>query len=114
MISASKAMAFAISFAATPLVATAADTVFKLPAETARLKQAPGLELANANCILCHSVDYISTQPRLNAAQWRASVLKMQAKYGAPIATNNVDLLVDYLAKHYGNGTTTNAPPRTR
>jgi sulfite dehydrogenase len=105
----SRLIALAFSFAA-PLLAAAADTSFKLPPETARLKPGPGLELIHANCLLCHSMDYISTQPRLNAAQWRASVLKMQAKYGAPIATNKVDALVDYLAKYYGSGIATNLP----
>jgi mono/diheme cytochrome c family protein len=79
----------------------AADKTFKLPPEISTLKTGPGLELVQANCLLCHSADYISTQPRLTAVQWRASVLKMQAKYGAPIATNNVDALVEYLAKNY-------------
>jgi len=81
--------------------APAGDKPLKLPPEISTLKPGPGLELVKANCLLCHSADYISTQPRLTPAQWRASVLKMQAKYGAPIATNNVDALVEYLAKNY-------------
>ena len=88
----------------------AADAVdFTLPLETARLKTAPGVEVANGNCMLCHSVDYISTQPRLNAAQWRAAINKMREKYGAPIATNRVDELVAYFAQNYGAGTNTPA-----
>ena len=109
----SRTIALAIAFAGL-LLAAAADTGLKLPPETARLKPGPGLELMNANCLLCHSADYVSTQPRLNAAQWRASVLKMQAKYGAPIATNNVDALVDYLAKNYGGGSGRNSPSKTK
>jgi hypothetical protein len=89
----------------------AADTTdFTLPLETARLKTAPGVEVANGNCMLCHSVDYISTQPRLNAAQWRATVTKMREKYGAPIATNRVDDLVTYFVQNYGP--VTNAPAK--
>ena len=103
-----------LSFAALALLAAAADTSFKLPPETARLKPGPGLEIVSANCMLCHSVDYISTQPRLTAAQWRASVLKMQAKYGALIATNKVDALVDYLAKNYGTAAATSALPQLK
>lgn len=96
------------------LVATAAETSFKLPPETAKLKPGPGVELAGANCLLCHSPDYISTQPRLTAPQWRASVLKMQSKYGAPIKTNHVDALVNYLAANYGVAAPTNAPATPR
>lgn len=84
------------------MLGSAAEVVFSLPPETARLKAAPGADLAIANCSLCHSADYISTQPRLTRVVWKAEVTKMQQKYGAPISTNNVDALVDYLTKNYG------------
>jgi hypothetical protein len=80
----------------------AADKEFKLPGETARLRPGPGAELASASCLLCHSADYISTQPPMTAAAWQAAVIKMQEKYGAPIPTNAVPQLVAYLAKTYG------------
>ena len=84
-------------------VAVGADEQrFKLPPETARLKSGPGVELAGANCLLCHSADYISTQPRLERAGWQSEVVKMREKFGAPIATNRVDALVDYLTANYG------------
>ena len=75
---------------------------FQLPPETTKLKPGPGADLATAQCLLCHSADYISTQPRLTRAAWNAAVLKMKDKYGAPINTNTVPRLVDYLAKSYG------------
>jgi hypothetical protein len=85
----------------------AAEGSFRLPPETAKLKAGAGVEFATASCLLCHSADYISTQPRLTEAQWRANILKMQAKYGAPIKTNQIEALVSYFAKNYG----TEAPP---
>jgi hypothetical protein len=54
------------------------------------------------HCALCHSFDYIATQPRLSRAGWTASVEKMRAKYGAPIPTNDVPALVNFLVKHHG------------
>ena len=54
------------------------------------------------HCALCHSFDYIATQPRLSRTGWAASVEKMRAKYGAPIPTNDVPALVSYLVKHLG------------
>ena len=45
---------------------------------------------------------------RLFVAQWRASLVKMQTKYEAPIAWHNVDALVDYFARNYGSGVLTN------
>jgi mono/diheme cytochrome c family protein len=111
MRSTSKAIVLTTAFAAAALFVAAAETPFTFPPETARLKPGTGVELASSQCVLCHSVDYISTQPRLSAAQWRAAVVKMQTKYGAPIATNNVDALVDYLATTYGSGGVKNTPP---
>ena len=51
---------------------------------------------------MCHSHEYISTQPPFTRDQWKASVAKMQQKYGAPIAPEAVDALLDYLAQAYG------------
>jgi len=75
---------------------------WKLPAETEKLKPGRGAELAAANCLLCHSADYVSTQPPLTRSAWKTTVEKMRVRYGAPIATNRVDDLVEYLATAYG------------
>jgi cytochrome c553 len=84
-------------------VMLAADAKFTLPPETTQLKPGPGAELVTAQCLLCHSADYISTQPRLSRVQWQAGVIKMQQKYGAPITTNSIERLVDYLSSNYGS-----------
>lgn len=84
------------------VITLAAEKTITLPAETATLKPGPGVELVTSQCLLCHSADYISTQPRLTRAAWKAEVVKMQQKYGAPIMTNNIEALADYLARNYG------------
>lgn len=81
--------------------AIAADQ-WRLPDEKPSFKSAPGAELAQANCIMCHSHEYITTQPPFTREQWKASVTKMQQKYGAPIVPEAVDPLLDYLAGNYG------------
>ena len=93
----------AVAFAATAAVprAVAAER-FELPSETATFKPGPGVEAAKAQCLLCHSADYVSTQPRLPRAFWKANVQKMKEKFGAPIPTDQVDTLVEYLATTYG------------
>jgi len=78
---------------------------WKLPAETARLKPGPGVEFATANCLLCHSADYISMQPPLDRAGWQATVQKMREKYGAPLPADKVDAVAEYLAGQYGKTT---------
>jgi mono/diheme cytochrome c family protein len=94
--------------------APAAETRLTLPPETAKLKPGEGAELATAQCLLCHSADYIATQPRLVRPAWKASVQKMQQKYGAPIPADKVEALVDYLTRNYGAEGATNAPPAVK
>jgi sulfite dehydrogenase (cytochrome) subunit B len=99
-----------VALATLCFIARAAETQFTLPPETAKLKPGPGSELVTSQCLLCHSADYISTQPRLTRTAWTAEVNKMKQKYGAPISTNNVDQLVEYLTVNYGKENPTNQP----
>jgi len=75
---------------------------YSLPPETAGFKNGPGVELAIAQCLLCHSADYVSTQPRLSRTAWKASVVKMRDKYGAPLPEDKIEAMADYLVKTYG------------
>lgn len=75
---------------------------WKVPTDRPDLKKAPGLELLVGNCVLCHSTDYIVTQPPLTRAQWEAGVMKMRARFGATFPTNVVPPIVDYLSQNYG------------
>jgi hypothetical protein len=78
-------------------------TTLSIPPEKAFFKPGPGSEIANAQCLMCHSADYITTQPpTLSRTTWKAIVLKMKNTYGAPIVDVQVEPLVEYLAKHYG------------
>jgi hypothetical protein len=75
----------------------------ELPPETARLAPGPGVEAASAYCTICHSVDYITTQPRgMPKAFWSAIVLKMKKAYGAPLPDDQIEPLTDYLDTVYG------------
>jgi sulfite dehydrogenase len=77
----------------------------ELPAETASFKPGPGSEIANGQCLVCHSVEYVTTQPALPRAYWSFSVKKMRDKFGAPIPEDQVDPLVNYLSVNYGSET---------
>lgn len=79
-----------------------AESKWELPPDDTRFKPGPGVELAMANCVICHSSDYIATQPPLDRAAWGAIVQKMREKYGAPVLTNNVEAIVQYLSSTYG------------
>jgi sulfite dehydrogenase len=86
----------------------AAALDIQLPPETGAFKQDVGAEIANGQCLTCHSVEYVVIQPPMQRAFWKAEVQKMQQKYGAPIPEAQVEAVVDYLTKNYGvttNGT---------
>ena len=82
--------------------ALAAELKITLPTETTVLRPGKGIELAQANCFTCHSVDYIQTQPPMPRKFWEAEVKKMREKYGAPTPEETVPTLVDYLTATYG------------
>ncbi len=86
------------------VVASAAGLKIDLPKEQAEYKPGPNVELVNARCRICHSADYVRTQPpNLPRAAWAAEVTKMKKVFGAPIADSEVDLLADYLVNAYGS-----------
>jgi mono/diheme cytochrome c family protein len=83
-----------------------ADTLrIDLPQETATLKPGAGADAANGQCLICHSAEYITTQPRDKPlAFWKAEVAKMKKVYGAPIPDDQIDSLAEYLTRSYGTG----------
>lgn len=67
------------------------------------LKDGPGKQLVEANCTMCHSLDYIQmNSPFLDRKGWEASVNKMIKAMGAPVAEGDAQKIVDYLAAQYG------------
>lgn len=64
-----------------------------------RMFEGPGADAANNNCLACHSVGMVLTQPPLSRQTWEAEVAKMRNVYKAPIANEDVTPIVDYLSK---------------
>ena len=73
-----------------------------LPSTQPSLRPGDGAGLVTSQCSLCHSLDYIATQPALTRAQWTAGIEKMRTRFGAPIQTNQVSALAEYLTRNYG------------
>ncbi len=98
-----------IAFAALGLglamvAAHARPLAITLPADTSALKPGANVELVQADCAACHSLDYILTQPqgeKFKKDFWQAEVTKMINVYGAPIPAGDVPRIVDYLAENY-------------
>ena len=94
--------AVALSLAA----AVAAQQIsIKLPEDNAlsQLKPGPAEEIVRRNCSLCHSTDYIVTQPHLDASRWESEVTKMIQVFGAPINSSDAKIIAEYLAGNYGS-----------
>ena len=69
------------------------------PAELSK----PDATLVVANCSGCHSLDYITTQPRGKGPQyWRDAVKKMVDVYKAPVSASDAEAVSAILAKKFG------------
>lgn len=73
-----------------------------LPTIPPDLKEGAGKDKTMVFCAICHSVDYISMQPRLPAKNWDALVQKMIKVFGAPITEEDAKTISSYLAAQYG------------
>ena len=60
-------------------------TTLELPADEEMFPEGPAGDLLNANCLACHSVSMVTTQPVLSSKQWQANVEKMRSVFKAPI-----------------------------
>ena len=98
-----------VAFAAilgTAGIATAGSKTITLPPDGVQLKASPlpGYTKAQSNCVACHSAEYMLYQPP-NAARpyWNNMVQRMKTVFKAPIADEDMPVIVDYLVKTYGN-----------
>ena len=90
-------------FVAAAFAASATNVRIELPSEPGPFKEGPGSELANRQCLTCHSREYVTTQPLLGRQYWKSAVEKMQVKFGASIPPSEVEALVTYLVTTYGD-----------
>jgi hypothetical protein len=74
----------------------------ELPPETGTYRNAPGVELAQAFCLNCHSTEYTEYQPPLPATYWQGTVKKMKEKFGAILPDEVIAPLTQYLVDAYG------------
>ena len=63
----------------------------------------PASEVVVNNCSACHSLDYITTQPRGKGEQfWRDAVVKMVNVYKAPLSPEDADAVATELGRKFG------------
>ena len=63
-------------------------------------KKDKGRELFEDICSYCHSLHKVDGK-ELSKEQWRG-LIKGMVSEGAPVTDEEFELIVDYLAKHYG------------
>lgn len=85
---------------------SAAENSITLPPDGVQLQSSalPGYAKAQAECVGCHSAEYMIYQPAsAPRAYWQAMVVRMKTVFKAPIDDADMPLLVEYLVKTYGN-----------
>lgn len=67
------------------------------------LTDASGREAVYANCLACHSLDYVLLNAGIpDRKGWEANINKMRKIMGAPISDSDAVAILDYLANNYG------------
>jgi cytochrome c5 len=86
------------------MAAALAAQAYTLPEEKPiTLPRGAGVELVEAHCSACHSLDYLTTQPRgKGEAFWAHNVAKMIDTHGAEIPEDDAKVIVDYLGRTFG------------
>lgn len=85
--------------------AGAVTKTLQLPADGIQLKPStlPGYAKAQAQCVACHSAEYMQYQPpTAPRPYWDAMVKRMKAVFKAPVNDADMPEIVDYLVKTYG------------
>ena len=82
-----------------------------LPAGAAAFPAGKGSDIANANCLICHSAGMVLRQPPLTVEDWSTEIKKMKASFGAPIPSEQIDELAHYLGRI--NGRPSDGQPAT-
>ncbi len=68
------------------------------------MKDGKGIYSTRGKCNMCHSWGYTINQGNQSKQFWRKKVIKMIAVFKAPIKSEDIDEVVNYLFENYGNG----------
>jgi len=71
----------------------------QLPTSPTLFPAGQGADIANSQCVICHSPDMVLYQPTRTQEQWKETINKMRSVYGAPLPGEQVDVLATYLSQ---------------
>src|SRR3981081_1239951 len=86
-------IAVATGKAATGPVPKWTTVAVELPASEAIFPPGNGADIANGQCLICHSAGMVLRQPPLSQDEWAGEINKMRSAYGAPIPAAQVGAL---------------------
>ena len=73
-----------------------------VPHDEPELPPGPGREEFVAQCVICHSPRYITSQPPFSRKVWTSEVTKMIKTFGSPTTPEQALRIVDYLVSLNG------------
>jgi mono/diheme cytochrome c family protein len=74
-----------------------AKVTVDLPTSQASFPPGKGADIANAQCLICHSAGMVLRQPPLTQDEWAGEIHKMRNSFGAPLPADQVEVLAEYL-----------------
>ena len=74
-----------------------ATAAVDLPASELSFPPGKGADIANGQCLICHSAGMVLRQPPLTRDEWAGEIRKMRNSFGAPLPTDQVEALARYL-----------------
>jgi mono/diheme cytochrome c family protein len=69
----------------------------ELPASHDAFPPGNGADIANGQCLICHSAGMVLRQPPLTLDEWTGEINKMRNAFGAPLPADQVGALARYL-----------------
>ena len=86
-----------------PIAAFGAGVEFPQEAGGYKKSDLPGYKIASGLCLMCHSSQYVSSQPPQSSPKyWNATIHKMKDVYKAPLQDDMIPAVVEYLSVEYG------------
>ncbi len=87
----------AVTEAGSRLVQKWAKVSVDLPTSQSLFPPGTGADIANGQCLMCHSAEMVLLQPSLTQDEWVGEIDKMRSAFGAPVPAEQVDALASYL-----------------
>ena len=74
-----------------------AKVTVDMPVSRAAFPPGNGADIANGQCLICHSAGMVLRQPPLTEDEWTGEINKMRNSFGAPLPADQVAALAKYL-----------------